>query len=407
MFQAAVGHGIDPDSEGAIQEALEQCKQTLGNVVPQAGILFAAIDFDHEVIIHQIRQIYPDLLLIGGTSAGEMSSAMGFQEDSVTLMLFCSDEVTFRVGVGTQASEDAIAAAKTAIAQASPTVDDKPDSTQPIKLCYVLSDGLRVDGAAVAEGLREAINQQTIDEKNSGQQIPIIGGMTCDDWQFKNCYQFINTPEQSTILQGAVVVLTFAGNLKVSHSITSGRRLIGPKAIVTKSEGYTIYEIDGQPPQEFYMKTLGISDATLVGGSWAGGIAVHDDNSDNFYVRLIKQNDADNGQISYFGQIPEGSTIQLVETDNNTLLTTAQDALQTAVADYPGNVAAAALIVSCASRLKSLGTRIPQEFELVGECLGNEVGTIGFYSFGEMSHFAGQTIPYFHNETFVVTLLGT
>jgi len=57
MFKAAVGHGLDPDSIGAIAEAraqcqqtLEQCQQTLENNIPQAGILVAA-DFDHASIL--------------------------------------------------------------------------------------------------------------------------------------------------------------------------------------------------------------------------------------------------------------------------------------------------------------------------------------------------------------------
>ncbi|MEL7331051.1 MAG: hypothetical protein AAFN12_02320 [Cyanobacteria bacterium J06560_2] len=58
MFKAAVGHGLDPDSIGAIAEAraqcqqtLEQCQQALENNIPQAGILVAAADFDHASIL--------------------------------------------------------------------------------------------------------------------------------------------------------------------------------------------------------------------------------------------------------------------------------------------------------------------------------------------------------------------
>ena len=105
---------------------------------PQAGILIASIDFDHATVLKYIRQTYPDIVLVGGTSAGEMSSTMGFQQDSLTLMLFCSDEVTFRAGVGHGVSTNTAAAATTAIESA--LADSKYTATD-IKLCYTLCEG--------------------------------------------------------------------------------------------------------------------------------------------------------------------------------------------------------------------------------------------------------------------------
>ena len=50
MFKVAVGHSNDPDSLEAINETIEQCQQSLDGEIPQAGILFAAIDFEHSLI---------------------------------------------------------------------------------------------------------------------------------------------------------------------------------------------------------------------------------------------------------------------------------------------------------------------------------------------------------------------
>ncbi len=49
MLQVAVGHSNDPDSRYAVAEVLEQCHNSLAGNQPQAGILFAAIDFDHSL----------------------------------------------------------------------------------------------------------------------------------------------------------------------------------------------------------------------------------------------------------------------------------------------------------------------------------------------------------------------
>lgn len=393
MFKSAVGHGIDPDSMGAIAEALEQCQQTLGDNIPNAGILIAAIDFDHEAILRHVQQTYPGIVLIGGTSTGEMSSTMAFQEDSVTLMLFCSDEVFFTVGAGRQVYQNESGAAQQAIAQA--TASESAD----VKLCYVLGDGLRTDGAAMVTALRNVTDST----------IPLVGGLTADDWQLKNTYQFISTPETTEVLQDAIVVLAFSGNLKVSYSVANGQRPMGPKGIATKSANKTLYEINQQPAKQFYKDACGNEDVslTLGGAYWGSAIAVYESNNQDFYIRTPHGPGTVEGSIDYFGYVPEQATVQLTECDSNSLLLAAKEAFQKARTAYPGTEPEAALIISCASRMKALGTRVKEEYELAESFLGATLPNMGFYSYGEVSPFTGQTKAHFHNETFIAVLLGT
>ena len=98
MFQVAVGHSNDPDSDFAIAEVLEQCRISLAGEIPAAGILFAAIDFEHSLLLQEINRAFPGIELIGCTTDAEISSVLEFEQDSLTLMLFCSDEVEIRAG---------------------------------------------------------------------------------------------------------------------------------------------------------------------------------------------------------------------------------------------------------------------------------------------------------------------
>jgi len=103
MLKVILGHSDDPDTQYAIAEVLEKCIRDLSDVVgmpAKAGILFAAIDFEHELILQEIYQVFPGIELIGCTTDGEISSILGFQQDSLTLMLFCSDTVELHAGVG-------------------------------------------------------------------------------------------------------------------------------------------------------------------------------------------------------------------------------------------------------------------------------------------------------------------
>ncbi|HLE55732.1 MAG TPA: FIST N-terminal domain-containing protein, partial [Rhodothermia bacterium] len=86
-MKVGVGHSEDVDSADAIQEVLDACAQQLDGVTPQAGILFSAFDHDHQALVNGVMDRYPDLELIGATTDGEVSSALGFAENSVALML--------------------------------------------------------------------------------------------------------------------------------------------------------------------------------------------------------------------------------------------------------------------------------------------------------------------------------
>ena len=106
MFKSVIGHSNDPDSLMAITEVINECTRSLAGIKPQAGILFTAVDFDHKLILQKIQDTFPGIALIGGTTNGEISSILEFQQDSLTLMLFASDTVEIQPGLGLNASKD-------------------------------------------------------------------------------------------------------------------------------------------------------------------------------------------------------------------------------------------------------------------------------------------------------------
>jgi len=79
----AVGHSDDIDPGDAVAAVLEQCDRSLDGARATAGLLFSTSDTDLVPIVAGVRRAYPDIQLVGSTSAGEMSSVLGFQEDSV------------------------------------------------------------------------------------------------------------------------------------------------------------------------------------------------------------------------------------------------------------------------------------------------------------------------------------
>ena len=59
MFSAVVGHSEEADAAEAVEEILQQCRGRLAGSAPKAGLLFAAIDFDHQTMLCDITRAFP------------------------------------------------------------------------------------------------------------------------------------------------------------------------------------------------------------------------------------------------------------------------------------------------------------------------------------------------------------
>ncbi|MEC4984533.1 MAG: FIST N-terminal domain-containing protein [Oscillatoria sp. PMC 1068.18] len=381
MFKVAVGHSNDFSSEEAIASAIAQCQETLGEMKPQAGILLAGIEFDRQVLLQKVNQAFPDLELIGGTTDGEISSVLGFEQDSLVLMLFCSDRIQIRAGIGDKISQNPTTAAKSAIA----ATNFHPDE---IALCIALPESLTTSAVIVLDSLKQALDNK----------IPVFGGLTADGWQFQQTYQFYKTE----VCSDALPILVFSGPIRFSHGVASGWQPIGKPGVVTKVEHNIIYEINHRPALEFYHYYTGSRPP-----SSEYPLAVFEEGNKSYYLRAPSSAyDSEIGSVSFFGDIPLHACVQISETNRDRILSASQDSMQQALEHYPGQNPLAALFFSCTSRRQLLGTRTQEEYQLAQKCLKQDLMSCGFYTNGEIAPLQHQNIPCFHNETFVTLLLG-
>ncbi|MFK8184910.1 MAG: FIST signal transduction protein [Phormidesmis sp.] len=384
MFKMIVGHSADVDSEDAISDVLTQCiNQLESEQQPQAGILLAAIDFDHPLILSRIQDTFPNMALIGGTTDGEVSSVMGFQEDSLTLMVFCSDTVEIRAGLGRGLSKDAISAAEQSVATLG--LDDLTNA----KLCITIPDG-------VEDGTEPALRQL---QKLLPAGLPIVGGRAGDQFQFESTYQFF----QGEVLQNGFPILLFFGDLNVSHGVACGWQPLSRRAVITKSDGPTIYEIDGQPATDFYQEYLG--DDLPISGEYP--LAIFEKESDRFYLRASNSWDLEAGSMLFMGEMPEQAEIQITYTTCDLIVAAAQESIEQAIAHYPGQKPAAALFFSCAARRWLLGHRTKDEYALGQQFIDETTPIGGFYTYGEIGPLKMGGETRYHQETLVTVLFGT
>jgi hypothetical protein len=394
MFTVAVGHSIDPDAQEAVEEILAQCNVSLSGEIPQAGVLFAAIDYDHQAILDGILRQFPDLELVGCTTDGEISSEMGFQQDSLTLMLFCSDEVEIRAAVERNLS--------TAVAEKSQAVvrEAQAKMTHPTRLCLAFPDGTRANVSAIVEGLQAALGP-----------VPLLGGVAAEKPKAETTYQFYG----DEVLQDALPILLLGGNLLLSHGFASGWRPLGQRYPVTEARGNIIYTIDHRPALALYQRYFEdySSDA-------AYPLAVFPPGEERFFLRGSLSNDPVRGSLSMVGDVPVGAEVQVTEASRDDVVAAAKASLENAWSTYPGVAPLAALYFSCAWRRWVLGSETKREYEESHPSLAQilaqpgttpfgrqTIPSCGFYTFGEIAPLRDQGPAVVHNTTFVTLLLGT
>jgi hypothetical protein len=382
----AVGHSDDVDAADAIAAVIEQCRAALDALNPQAGILFVAYDSFDRSIIDDVRGAFPGVAVMGSTSAAEVSSVSGYQEDSITLSLFASDNVDVTVGLGAGLEEDVDAACRAAASQALGATTKEP------KLCIVMTEGLARDPQLVLDGIARALPPDVV----------VVGGASAQhDFESTAAgYQFVG----DEIVQGGIALMLFSGPIAFSTAIGTGWRTLGAVGTVTRSEIGALQEINGRPAREFLSRYIDASGPAAFGNP----LAVVEPGGSSSYLRAIQGSDPVTGSVLLTGEVPVGATVQLTTADTEDILAGTRDALAQATAGFPaGAKPEAALIFSCAIRQYLLGSRTEVETAMARSEYGASVPLAGLYCYGEVGPIQGNATSRFLQETFVTLLLGT
>jgi hypothetical protein len=387
MLRMAVGHSDEVDAADAIAVAIDQCRDQLGGLAPQAGFLVAAFDSFDPSLVATVREAFPGCALMGSTSSAEMSSTTGFLEDSVSLALFASDDVDITAGLGLGLDRDVDGACRAAIAEARSQSDRDP------KICVVFADPGIVEPQRTLDALAAALPDGVV----------VVGGASA--WQGVDAgppsWQFCN----ERVTSDGVAVLLLSGPVAYSIAVGTGWRSLGATGVITRSAPRQIDEIDGRPAVEFLARYL---DVTSPAGHFGNPLAIQEVGATESYLRAVTRSDAPSGALSVLASIPVGSTVQLTTATTEDILSGTGQSLAAATADFPaGARPEAALMFSCVVRRMLLGSRASTEVALARTELGPSVALAGLYCYGEIGPIAGVSSSRYLNSTFVTLLLGT
>ena len=386
-IRAILGHSDDVDSDDAARAVIEQCVGQLDGATPKAALLFMAADYDADVVLRHIQERWPGLPIIGSSTAGEVSSQLGYREESVCLTLLAGEGFEACVGRGLDTRDDLDGAVKQAVSALGDAVP---------KLAIMICSPFCANAEAIARTLHRELGERA---------CPIVGGLSGDHQMTESTRQFCG--EWSDFDSVSVIFLT--GDLVASWGVASGWFPIGNRHTVTRSEGNKIFEIDGRPALEIYQSFWGDRVSGNL-GEFPLAVCV-DGPDDDYFLRAAMSLDELEGSVSFAGDVPQGSTVRLTEVLPEGLLSGTEQSVRNAAARFDGEEPSLALLFSCAARKWVLGTRAEEEIEHLMRSFDDSrlpaLSVSGFYAFGEICPLDEDGPPMLHNETCVTVLLGS
>tara|TARA_B100000745_G_scaffold294310_1_gene237151 strand:+ start:9296 stop:10489 length:1194 start_codon:yes stop_codon:yes gene_type:complete len=396
MITAGVGVGYGDDAHQAGVDACLQAKTELGDAKPHLAIVLASVEYDQEAVLAGVRSISGDTLLVGSSTAGEITTNGPVDRHSVVIMLLSSEHVSFWAGVGEGISESATEAGrKVAIA-----VTEQTD--EALKTFIMFPDVLVGNGADIVRGALEEL----------GPHFPLVGGASGDDFRFEKTYQYLN----DKVYSGTVVGVGISGDCTFGIGVKHGWIPIGMPKKVTKAEGSVLHELDEKPAISVYEDYFGeegakeLKEKTLAQLAITYPLGMKVEGSDEMLIRDPITVD-EHGSITCAAEIPEGSEIQLMVGSREEAVKVAEIAAQSAVEQLEGVKPSAVIIFNCIARNKLFGERSGDEIEAIQRAVGAETPLIGFYTYGEQAPLGGEVRniekcnPAFHNETVVILTL--
>lgn len=228
-----------------------------------------------------------------------------------------------------------------------------------------------------------------------GRGVPIVGGSAADDVVAGGWY--LLTREASE--RDAVVVTAMYPSTAIASAFQSGYAPTNRTGTITRGEGRTIAEIDGQPAAVVYNAWTGgaIEAALPAGGNVLGGTTLFPlgrragESGGAAYYRLAHAESVTaDGALRLFADVAVGDALVLMTGTTEALRSragrVAADAL--AVAQWRPADVAGALVVFCAGCMLTVRDGLDDVVASLRAVLG-DVPFLGCFTFGEQGCFVG------------------
>lgn len=350
----------------------------------QLAIIFGSTSIiKSQKYINEIRNAYPDVVIWGCSTSGEIFDTQVSEESLVaTIVEFEKSSIrTVNKKIGSMSDSF----------NAGTYLADNLEK-DGLKHVMVLSDGLKINGSDLVHGLA----------KNLPENIRITGGLAGDGDRFQETYVISGDKADKDMIS---VLGLYGDSINVGYGSLGGWDPFGPERLITKSSGNVLYELDHKSALDLYKKYLGDHAAGLPATGLLYPLSVRLNEGGPGVVRTILAVDEATQSMTFAGDVPEGSYGRLMKANFDRLIDGAHGAAQVCNDSLAAGKAQLAILISCVGRKMVLKQRVEEEVESVKEVLGAQVVQTGFYSYGEISPFTPNGKCELHNQTMTITTL--
>lgn len=264
--------------------------------------------------------------------------------------------------------------------------------TDGLKAVFVLSDGKKVNGTALVNGLAEGLPEG----------IPITGGLAGDGTRFEETVLWHNDSIQSE----QVILCGFYGDrIQFKHGCEGGWSAFGPERTITGSQENVLLTLDDQPALALYKKYLGKYADELPSSALLFPLQIEDENTGTC-IRTILGVDADQQTMTFAGDIPQGASARLMHSTFSDLIEGANQASESALGSLQPMLGdGLAILISCVGRRLLMKSRSVEEVEAISESSNGRFALTGFYSYGELSPLLSGEECFLHNQTMTMSVI--
>ena len=386
MTKSATAFTSLSDSIEAGKDVGQQINQALQGQKADALIVFASSHYEYEKLLIALDTTCNPHIMIGCSSAGEFTSG-NRGEESVSALAILSDKLKFTAALGCGLRSNNLAAAK----ELAAGFKGLSTHTSLYRYALVLTDAL----AGQADTLVEELTTLT------AGTYQFFGGGAGDDGHFSNTHVFFGT----RAITDAVVALEILSNQPLGIGFSHGWQPATPVMRVTEAETTNLVSVNAVAALEVFEEH-----ATNTGQ--------HFDHTDAlpYFLHNIVGIESDGGyklrvplgltpanDVAFAAEVPTGSKIKIMTTDNQSAADAATRALQQAKSNLQGQTPEVALFFDCVATRLRMGKEFGLELEAVQAELG-EAKFVGFNTYGQVARADGQFNGY-HNCTAVVCLI--